>query len=163
MAETSSQTKYLGLKCSRCKAITETKEPICFSRSGNNKYHITGTCVICNKLKSKVMNKHQRMCLPEEIIKMQIGSRITNNIERNGGILPIIPLIGAIAAGISALTGAAGVTANAVLKSKENAEQARHNRVLEEAVKGSGIEPTEDELVDKSIRFLSGKGFKIIM
>jgi hypothetical protein len=105
------------------------------------------------------------MCLPKEVLDMQVGSSITNNIVREGAILPIIPLIGLIASGISALVGTAGTVASTVLNAKRNEEEARHNRALEDAVKGSGIETdiTEDELVNKSIRFLSGKGFKIVM
>jgi hypothetical protein len=159
----------LGIKCSACKNITETVEPITIQRSAINKYNLSGTCIICKKLKSKALNKLQRKSLPPEILNMQVGTTFTNNIEKEGGIFPIIPLIGAIAAGISALTGVAGVTASSILKAKENSEQARHNKALEEEIaKGSGIETNkenidEDELFGKSVQYIYGKGFKIFI
>ena len=56
---------------------------------------------------------------------------------KTGGFLPLIPLIAAILGGIGGLAG--GIT-TAVNSSKSNAEQARHNRVIEEQIKsGSGI------------------------
>ena len=65
------------------------------------------------------------------------GSTFTNTIERNGGILPIIPLIMAVTAGISALASAGGATASAIISAKNSAEDERHHRELEK-IAGSG-------------------------
>jgi hypothetical protein len=101
---------------------------------------LTGVCIICKETKVKKLNQKQRNCLPNEILSIPINNEVKDNIEKDGGTLPIIPLIGAIAAGISALTGAAGVTASTILKAKENAEQSRHNQALENIARGSGIQ-----------------------
>ena len=60
-------------------------------------------CVICNKFKNKYLNLEQVKALPNEIRDSDDGSIFTNTIIRNNEILPIIPLIGSIAMGISAL------------------------------------------------------------
>jgi len=79
--------------------------------------------------------------------KYYISKPMIENIklqeEKNGGILPLIPLIiGGIAAAGSVAGGTAGIV-QAVNKNKaEKAaleEQKRHNRELEKAARGDGI------------------------
>ena len=118
--------------------------------------------------------------LPNEIKNSVDGSIFKNTIERIGGLIPIIPMIGAIAMGISALASAAGTTASVVLANKQANETKRHNKHIEQ-IAGNGIsnegikidEPkfisdkalpvkktiTDDELINKSMKFLRGKGF----
>ena len=79
------------------------------------------------------------MLLPNEIQQATYTTTFTNTIERNGGLLPIIPLIGAIAAGISALASAGGATASDIISAKYSAEQERHNKQLEDIARGNGI------------------------
>jgi ribosomal protein L44E len=168
------KTTELRIKCTKCKDFTQSIEPVVIKRFGANKFNIKVACSICKKYKTKTLNEMQRKLLPKEIQDMPENTEIVNNIEKDGGLFPLIPLIGAIAAGISALAGVGGVTANAILKSKENNEQERHNKAVEDIARGSGIEETspiagvmgspgydDDALIDKSIKFLHGKGFKI--
>ena len=145
-------------------------------------------CSICNKFKTKYLNIEQVNLLPDEIRNAPNNTTFTNTIERNGGIIPLLPLIGAIAAGITALASAGRATASAVISAKNSTEQERHNRELEAAARGNGLmsvdslknnedlQPlkgmsdralpvdrsmTDDELINKSIEFLTGKGFSV--
>lgn len=168
----------LRIPCYKCKQldgrsalIRESIEPIRIKKLGDNRYYIYAVCKICNKVKSKYMNQNQMNILPDEIKSAPNGTVFNNTIERNGGIIPIIPIIAAIAAGISALASAGGATATAVLAAKKNSEDERHHRELEAAARGNGIEVnsaatetstlTDDELIDRSIKFLNGKGFQV--
>ena len=94
-------------------------------------------CSICNKFKTKFLNLEQLKLLPDEIKNSEDGSTFTNTIERNGKILPIIPLIMAVTAGISALASAGGATASAIISTKNSAEDERHYCELEK-IAGSG-------------------------
>src|SRR5271163_2748666 len=61
-------------------------------------------------------------------------------LEKNGGFLPLAALIPLIFGGIGAAGGLAGGISSAVSAVKSNAEQARHNRTVEEQLKaGSGV------------------------
>ena len=55
------------LKCANCKDYTQTIGPIIISKLTENRYHIKAVCSICNKFKSKFLNKEQIMLLPNEI------------------------------------------------------------------------------------------------
>ena len=112
----------IRLKYASCNDFTQTIGPIIISKLSENRYHIKAVCSICNKFKSKLLNKEQVKLLPNEIQQAADNTTFTNTIERNGGLLPIIPLIGAIAAGISALASAGGVAAYAIISAKNSAE-----------------------------------------
>ena len=129
----------IRLKCANCKDYTQTINPIIINKLSENRYHIKAVCSICNKFKSKFLNKEQIMLLPNEIQQTTNNTTFTNTIERNGGLLPIIPLIGAIAAGVSALASVGGTTASAIISAKNSAEQERHNKQLEDITKGNSI------------------------
>jgi len=61
-------------------------------------------------------------------------------IEKNGGFIPLLSLIPIIASALGAAGGLAGGISSAVSAGKSNAEQARHNRAVEEQLKaGSGV------------------------
>jgi len=61
-------------------------------------------------------------------------------LEKNGGFLPLAALIPLIFSGIGAAGGLAGGISSAVSAVKSNAEQARHNRAVEDQLKaGSGV------------------------
>ena len=89
---------------------------------------------ICNKFKTKFLNLVQVKLLPDEIKNSVDNLTFTNTIERNGGILQIIPLIMAVTSGISALASAGGATASAFISAKNSAEDERHYRELEKIV-----------------------------
>src|ERR1043165_2278107 len=60
--------------------------------------------------------------------------------EATGGFIPLLTLIPIIASALGAAGGVAGGVASAVSSAKANAEQARHNRAIEEQLKsGSGV------------------------
>ena len=61
-------------------------------------------------------------------------------MEKNGGFLPLLALIPIIASALGATGALAGGISSAVSAAKSNAEQARHNRAIEEQLKsGSGV------------------------
>src|SRR5277367_2158545 len=93
---------------------------------GDHKLPLTQTQI--NKIK-KAKNGVQ-LKLSETQLKQ------LKQLEKNGGFLPLAALIPLIFGGI----GAAGGISSAVSAVKSNAEQARHNRTVEEQLKaGSGV------------------------
>ena len=119
------------LYCINCKEYTHSISPISIIKVATNRFHIKAMCYICNKFKTKFLNKEQIKHLPDEIRNATDNSTFNDTIERNGGIIPLIFLIGAIAAGISALASAGGATASAIISAKNAAEEERHHRKLE--------------------------------
>ena len=180
----------IRLRCKTCKEFTQSINPIIIKKETNNRFYIKAVCLICNKFKTKYLNIEQINLLPDEIRNAPDNTTFTDTIERNGGIIPLLSLIGAIAAGITALASAGGATASAVISAKNSAEQERHNRELEAAARGNGLDEdlqpvkgisdragplvrneqsdspiertmSDDELINKSIEFLTGKGFSV--
>ena len=133
------QSSEVRLYCLKCKDYTQSIEPIIIKKDVGIRFHIKAMCSICNKFKSKFLNLEQVKLLPDEIKHSVDGSTFTNTIERNGGILPIIPLIMAVTAGISALAAAGGTTASAIISAKNFAEDERHHKQLEQISRGNGI------------------------
>ena len=63
-----------------------------------------------------------------------------DHMEKTGGFLPLLALIPLITGALGAAGGIAGGVASAVSSSRANAEQARHNKAIEEAMKsGTGV------------------------
>src|SRR5437870_9824640 len=108
------QNTELGLKCTTCKEVTNTTEPIIFKKIKENRINIYGLCGICKRLKMKTLNKLQRALIPDEIRNMEVGKEINNQITRDGGILPLATLIPLILGGITALSSTAGTVAGTV-------------------------------------------------
>ncbi len=168
----------IRVKCKLCESYSQTIEPITIEkitgRGQKTKYLFSGICIICNKKKNKTLTNQQVRLLPNEIRNAPTGTVFNNSVENNGEALPLLPLIGAIAAGITALSAAAGTTANTIIQAKKAEEEKRHNLAVEDIAKGGDLKeepdsPTsndtssmsETELIDKSILFLQSKGFKI--
>ena len=156
------------IMCQKCNDFTESTEPITIKRFKGQNFDIQCKCVVCNKLKRKRLNKLQRKLLPDEVINMPENSEVVNNINRDGGILPILPLLGAIFAGVSALTGVGGTVASAVINSKKANEEKRHNEAMEQIANnvatGKGwADLSESEKYDTSVKYLQGKGFQIFV
>ena len=127
----------IRLKCLICKDFTQTKGPIIISKLTDNRYHIKAVCSICNKFKSKFLNKEQIKFLLNEIQQAADNRTFNNTIERNGSIFLLIPSIGAviptigvIAAGISALASAGKEIACAIISAKNSAEQERQYKAV---------------------------------
>ena len=131
------QSSDVRLYCLKCKDYTQSIEHIIIKNDVGSRFHIKAMCSICNKFKTKFLNLEQVKLLPKEIRESEDGSIFTNTIERNGGIIPLIHLIGDIAAGISALASAGGATASAIISAMNSAEEERHHRELEKNA-GSG-------------------------
>ena len=93
-------------------------------------------CLICNKFKTKYLNIEQINLLLNEIRNAPDNTTYTDTIERNGGIISLLSLIGANAAEITALASAGGATASDVIRAKYSAEQERHNREIKNLAKG---------------------------
>jgi hypothetical protein len=156
----------IRIKCKTCKEFTDCQEPVTIKKYGQNKFLIKTVCIICKGLKTKTLNEMQRKILPKEILEMSENSEVANNITREGAILPLIPLLGAIFAGVSALTGIGGATASAVIGAKKAAEDKRHNEAMEQIAQnvasGKGFnELSEIEKYDTSVKYLQGRGFEI--
>lgn len=164
------------LRCNRCKKVVPVDNPV-ISKLPGNKYTITAKCLSCNKPISKAMNKKQIKLLPKSIVETKDYSAIEHyKDEKTGGILPLLPLLGAIFGGIAAAGSTAGVVANSVLQSKKNAEQERHNREVERiATAGSGmgqsrtldqiigdIESIDDKEKRKLLTVFQGMGYVIV-
>ena len=158
----------IRLRCNICKEFTQSINPIIIQKEKNNRFHIKAVCSICNKFKTKCLNIEQVKLLPDEIRHAPDNTTFTDTIERNGGKIPILPLIGAIAGGLTALAAVGGTTASAIIGANSLAEDVRHHRQLEDIARGNGISNkgverymTDDELIHRSIEFLTGKGFSV--
>ena len=112
----------IRLRCKNCKEFTQSINPIIIKKKTNNRFHIKAVCLICNKYKTKYFNIEQLNLLPDVIKNAPDNKTFTDTIVRNGGILPLLPLIREIAAGITALASAGGATASAVISAKNSAE-----------------------------------------
>ena len=161
----------IRLKCASCKDFTQTISPIIISKLTENRYHIKAVCSICNKFKSKFLNQEQIRLLPVEVQQAAVNTAFNDTIELNGGIIPLIPLIGAIAAGISALASAGGATASAIMNAKNSDEDEKHHRELESIARGNSIsnniikddndvKPSR-KLLDNSLPNVNGNGITI--
>src|ERR1051325_9362381 len=70
-------------------------------------------------------------------VQLKLSESQLKHMEKTGGFLPLLSLFKVIA---KPLLGAVGGITSAVSSYKSNAEQARHNRVIEEQLKsGSGV------------------------
>ena len=74
-------------------------------------------------------------------IQLKLSATQLKNMEKTGGFLPLLSLIPIITGALGAAGGLAGGVASAVSAAKSNAEQARHNKAIEEqlAKSGSGV------------------------
>ena len=140
----------IRLRCNTCKEFTQSINPIIIKKQKNNRFHIKAVCLICNKFTTKYLNIEQVKLLPDEIKNAPDNTTFTDTIERNGGIFPLLPLIGAIAAEITALASAGGAIGSAVISAKNSGEQKRHHRQLEDIARGNGI---SNEKVERSMTY----------
>ena len=150
------------MKCNHCKEYTQSIGPIIIKKERGNRFHIRAICIICNKQKNKYLNKAQVDILPPELKDAEDYKTFVDNIDtKSGGIIPILPVIAAIAAGITALSTAGGVAANTIISAKNLSESERHNKELENIARGGGFEDDKTELmsllqaINKNIKKLS--------
>src|SRR5277367_6309398 len=73
-------------------------------------------------------------------VQLNLSETQLKPMEKIGGFIPLLPLIGIIASVLGAAGGLAGGISSAVSAAKSNVEQTRHNRAVEEQLKaGSGV------------------------
>ena len=88
----------IRLRCKTCKEFTQSINPIIIKKKTNNPFYIKAVCLICNKFKTKYLNVEQINLLPDEIRNAPDYTTFRDTIERNVKIIPLLLLIGAIAA-----------------------------------------------------------------
>ena len=147
----------IRLKCKNCKDYTKTISPIRINKFDTKSYQISGICVICNKMKTKKANEEQVSILPDEIKNSPAGSKFVDNFVRDGGIIPLPIIIGAILAGITAVTGVAGTVASNVIQAKKNDAEIE---LAKQTLSGKGLASEEDKLA-KYVNKIEGMGFRI--
>jgi hypothetical protein len=73
-------------------------------------------------------------------VQLTLSEAQLKHMEKTGGFIPLLTLFPIIASALGAAGGVAGGVASAVSSAKSVAEQARHNRAIEEQLKsGSGV------------------------
>ena len=73
-------------------------------------------------------------------IVLKLSESQLKHLQKTGGILPLLPLLGLAGALAGGVGGLAGGIASAVNSSKQTAEQERHNRAIESQLKAdSGV------------------------
>ena len=89
---------------------------------------------------SLTKTQHNKIKKAKNGVQLTLSKSQLEHMEKTGGFIPLLALIPIIASALGAAGGVAGGVASAVSSAKSNAEQARHNRVIEEQLKsGSGI------------------------
>jgi hypothetical protein len=161
------------LRCNRCKKNVDIADPV-ISKLAGNKYILTAKCLTCNKPITRSLTNKQIKLLPKSIVETSdYGVFRDYKDEKSGGILPLLPLLGAIFGGLTAASGVAGTVANSVLQARKNEEQERHNREVERIAKGEGVSLSLDDIVQnvnsltdddkrKLIQVFHGLGFVVI-
>jgi len=108
-----------------------------------------GTGATIRLVKLNLQGDHKLPLTPTQInkikkakngVQLNLSETQLKHLEKNGGFIPLLTLIPIIASALGAAGGLAGGISSAVSASKSNAEQARHNRAVEEQLKaGSGV------------------------
>src|SRR5207245_10935743 len=89
---------------------------------------------------SLTKTQHNKIKKSKKGVQLTLSKSQLKHMEKTGGFIPLLALIPIIVSALGAAGGVAGGVASAVSSAKYNAEQARHNRVIEEQLKsGSGI------------------------
>ena len=112
----------IRLYCIKCKDFTQSTGPIIIDKLTTNRVNIKGLCQICNKLKSKFLNKEHIKLLPYEVLNSSDGQTFNDIIVRDGKAIPLLTLISLVISGILALSSAAGTAASVVLSNKQTNE-----------------------------------------
>ena len=164
------------LWCSHCKLFTDqVNDNLLFVKTTRN-IQLKIMCAKCSRPKSQyISNKvlHQFPDIKQVLDTLPIKGKVTekNIVDKEGGILPLLPLLGAIFGGISA-AGAAGGAAAGITQAVHNKqkadfeleEQKRHNIEVEKIARGQALhndEDIEEEMIASAKEFLTGKGYSI--
>jgi hypothetical protein len=131
------------LWCKRCKKNADVIEPV-ISKLPGDRYTINAMCSLCNKPINRSLNKRQIKLLPKSMIDSNDYSIFKDyKDQKTGGIIPLLPLLGPIFAGVTEASGVAGTVANSVIQSKKNEELARHNKEVDRVARGEGLQECE--------------------
>src|SRR6266536_6504274 len=111
--------------------------------------HKRGTSVTIKLPKANLRGEHKlpltktqldRIKKAKNGIQLELSESQLKHMEKTGGFIPLLTLIPIIASALGAAGEITGGIAGAVSAAKSNAEQARHNRAIEDQLKsGSGI------------------------
>jgi hypothetical protein len=73
-------------------------------------------------------------------VQLDLSAKQLQHMEKTGGFIPLLTLLPLLFGGLAAAGGITGGIASAASAAKSNAEQARHNRAIEDQLKtGSGV------------------------
>ena len=143
-------TEKKKIRCLKCGKETDSEEPVFIKKSKNGRYFILLTCAVCKKNKSISVGKEKLKRLPKEHRDKIKELEADDDYKFEGGLLPLLPLLGAIFSGIAAASTATGAIANTVISNKRADEEKRHNeereKIMREAAKqGSGLSSVSNE------------------
>ena len=91
----------IRIRFNTCNDYTQLIEPIIINKESDNQFFIKAVCVICNKFKTKYLNKEQIRLLPDELKSAPDDSTFNNTVVRNRVEIPLLTLIPLIASGRS--------------------------------------------------------------
>ena len=83
----------IRIRCNTCNDYTQSIEPIIINKESGNLFYIKAVCAICNKFKTKYLNKKQIRLLPDEIKSAPDDSAFNNTVIRNREEIPLLTLI----------------------------------------------------------------------
>jgi len=167
------------LWCTHCRKYTDQVNNNLLFVKTTRSIQLKIMCAICSRPKSKyIPNKvlNQFPDIKEVLTQLPSKGKVSEKSlnDKEGGILPLLPLLGSIFGGISA-AGAAGGAAAGITQAVHNKqkadfeleEQKRHNLEVEKLARGEAIkmhdsiEEEEKEMIESAKEFLSGKGYSI--
>ena len=142
MSETKSKTQESPpfTYCFACKKETECLNPQ-LKKSKNNRLCLSSNCA-CGKKKNSFIKKEIIKRFPSEVRKQL---KEVNPGERfQGGILPLLPLLGLIFSGIGAASGVAGAVAKSVINKQKADEEKRHHEEQERIMREAATQAREE-------------------
>ena len=128
-------TEKKKIRCLKCGKETDSEEPVFIKKSKNDRYFILLTCAVCKKNKSISVGKEKLKRLPKEHRDKIKELEADDDYKFEGGLLPLLPLLGAIFSGIAAASTATGAIANTVISKKSADEEKRHNEAREKILR----------------------------
>ena len=101
--------------CNHCKDLTNSINPIIIIKESDKIYRMSAYCGKCKNYKpAKILNPFQIKLLPNEIKAATFMKVFVDQIEREGGMIPLNLLLPLITAGISAIPEIGKTIYNAV-------------------------------------------------
>ena len=82
----------IRIRCNTCNDYMQSIEPFIINKKPGYLFFIKAVCVICNKFKTKYLNKEQIRLLPDEIKSAPDDSDFNNIVVRNREEIPLLTL-----------------------------------------------------------------------